>query len=55
MIKTDSKKRRMSDEQKKNSQKAKEEWDALHRVVELFRRYSSGEVSPRERNSIETW
>jgi len=46
----------MSDEQKRNSQKIKnEQWSALIRVVELFRRYYSGEASLREQNNIETW
>ena len=40
----------MSDEQKKD-----EQWSALIRVIELFRRYYSGEASQREQNSIETW
>jgi len=46
----------MSDEQKREAQKIKnEQWSALIRVVELFRRYYSGEASQREQNSIETW
>jgi transmembrane sensor len=46
----------MSDKQKREVQKIKNEhWSALTRVVELFRRYYSGEASQREQNSIETW
>jgi len=46
----------MSDEQKKDAQKTQnEQWSALIRVVELFRRYYSGEASLREQNNIETW
>jgi len=46
----------MSYKKRPDTQKTKDEqWDALIRVVELFRRYFSGEASQREQNSIETW
>ncbi len=45
-----------NEQRKKDSQKMKEEqWDALLRVVNLFRRYFTGEASRHEQNSIETW
>ncbi len=55
-IKNDRIKISMTDEQEKDAQKIKnEQWSALIRVVELFRRYFSGEASMREQNSIEIW
>ena len=46
----------MSDEKKTGTQKTKDEqWSALIRVVELFRRYHTGEATQRERNIIDTW
>jgi len=47
---------KMSDEKKTGTQKTKDEqWSALIRVVELFRRYHTGEATQRERNIIDTW